>query len=414
MSLVNASSWRGEVGALVIGVVGKDDGETAAARRPLRRRPRRAARAADAAHRGLPGGRLAPAGLASRARHARRHLGDHRPRRRGALVADMSADRAVFLDRDGVLNELVLNPRDRRPRVALPPRGRRAHARAPPRRSALLRTLDVPLAVVSNQPSAAKGTTDLEALAAVHDAVIERLAEAGVGVDEVRYCFHHPAGADPELGRACDCRKPAPGLILQAADALGLDAAALGRSWLIGDSDVDVEAGRAAGLRTVLVEDPRSSHRRAGADGRRARRRRARGRADRRRRDPHHPRRGGTMTLDLSTMRTKIFADGADLESLLRLAEQPHIKGFTTNPTLMRKAGRDRLRRLRARGAGADHRPPDLVRGLLRRRRRACARQAREIASWGAERLREDPGHQHARRADDRPRSASCRPTACR
>ena len=69
----------------------------------------------------------------------------------------------------------------------------------------------MPLVVVSNQPAAAKGTAALEDLAAVHDAVIERLAEAGVWVDDVRYCFHHPEGVDPVLGRACDCRKPRPG-----------------------------------------------------------------------------------------------------------------------------------------------------------------------------------------------------------
>jgi D-glycero-D-manno-heptose 1,7-bisphosphate phosphatase len=175
----------------------------------------------------------------------------------------MSAESAVFLDRDGVLNELVLNPATgdhespyRAEDVRLTPGAAEAVR--------LLRTLEVPLAVVSNQPSAAKGTTDLGSLAAVHDAVMRQLADAGAEVDEVRYCFHHPAGTDPELGRACDCRKPAPGLILQAADALGLDDAVLGRSWLIGDSDVDVRAGRAAGLRTVLVEDPRSAHWRAG------------------------------------------------------------------------------------------------------------------------------------------------------
>lgn len=130
----------------------------------------------------------------------------------------------------------------------------------------LLRTLDVPLAVVSNQPSAAKGTATLGALAAVHEEVARRLATAGVAPDEYRYCFHHPDGNDPVLGRACACRKPEPGLILEAAEALGLDEAALGRSWLIGDSDVDVVAGHRAGCRTVLVEDPRSAHRRHGVE----------------------------------------------------------------------------------------------------------------------------------------------------
>jgi D-glycero-D-manno-heptose 1,7-bisphosphate phosphatase len=170
----------------------------------------------------------------------------------------------VFLDRDGIINQLVLNPATDdhespyRPEDVALTAGAAEAIRA-------LRTLDVPLAVVSNQPAAAKGTVALEDLAAVHDAVIDRLAEAGVWVDDVRYCFHHPEGVDPVLGRPCDCRKPAPGLLLQAAGALGMDAAALGRSWLIGDSDVDVEAGRRAGCRTVLVGEPRSSHRRHGA-----------------------------------------------------------------------------------------------------------------------------------------------------
>jgi D-glycero-D-manno-heptose 1,7-bisphosphate phosphatase len=177
----------------------------------------------------------------------------------------MSAGRAVFLDRDGVINELVLNPATGRHEspyrpedVALTP-GAAEALRA-------LRALGVHLAVVSNQPSASKGTATLEDLAAVHEAVVDRLAREGVAIDEYRYCFHHPDGADPALGRACDCRKPEPGLVLQAAAALGLDDGALGRSWLIGDSDVDVEAGRRAGCRTVLVEDPRSAHRRHGAD----------------------------------------------------------------------------------------------------------------------------------------------------
>ena len=136
-------------------------------------------------------------------------------------------------------------------------------------------------------------------------------------------------------------------------------------------------------MRTVLVEEPRSAHRRHGAE------------ADARAGDVleaarivaaaggDHPRRGGPLTLDLSTMSTKIFADGADLEGLMRLAEQPHIKGFTTNPTLMRKAGVARLRgRSRARcwrtsptGRSRSRSSPTTSDGMRR--------QAREIASWG-------------------------------
>ena len=88
------------------------------------------------------------------------------------------------------------------------------------------------------------------------------------------------------------------------------------------------------------------------------------------------------MTLDLSTMSTKIFADGADLEGLMHLAEQPHIKGFTTNPTLMRKAGvsdyagfaREVLSHITDRPISFEVFSDDAD---------GMRRQAREIASWG-------------------------------
>lgn len=173
------------------------------------------------------------------------------------------ADRAVFLDRDGVLNALAVDPVSGRPESPYRPQDVRLTPGAADA-VRLLRTLGLPLAVVSNQPAAAKGTATRRDLELVHEAVVELLAREGVAVDEVRYCLHHPDGTDPDLAGPCDCRKPAPGLILQAAAALGLGDGALGRSWIIGDSDVDVRAGRAAGLRTILVEEPRSAHRRGG------------------------------------------------------------------------------------------------------------------------------------------------------
>jgi D-glycero-D-manno-heptose 1,7-bisphosphate phosphatase len=174
----------------------------------------------------------------------------------------MGASWAVFLDRDGVITEPVLDPVSRRyespyrpDEVALVPGATDALR--------LLRTLGVPLVVVSNQPAAAKRTARLEDLEGVHLAVERLLAAAGTPVDAYRYCFHHPEGSDAELGRPCYCRKPAPGLILAAAEELGdLD---LARSWMIGDSDVDVQAGRNAGCRTVVIEEPRSAHRRFGS-----------------------------------------------------------------------------------------------------------------------------------------------------
>ena len=167
---------------------------------------------------------------------------------------------AVFLDRDGVINSLVRNPATgllespyRPEDVELAPRAVDGIQ--------LLRTLGVPLVGISNQPAAAKGTCDLETLHAVHEELARLLGEAGAELDDYRYCFHHPDGSDPELTQACTCRKPAPGMITAACEALG--GCELARSWVVGDSDVDIEAGRAVGSRTLLVEEPGSAHRRS-------------------------------------------------------------------------------------------------------------------------------------------------------
>jgi D-glycero-D-manno-heptose 1,7-bisphosphate phosphatase len=79
------------------------------------------------------------------------------------------------------------------------------------------------------------------------------LAAEGITIAEVRVCMHHPeggAGGDASLVGPCDCRKPKPGLVNQLVDALGVSRS---ESWMIGDSAGDVEAGRAAGVKTALV-----------------------------------------------------------------------------------------------------------------------------------------------------------------
>jgi D-glycero-D-manno-heptose 1,7-bisphosphate phosphatase len=72
-------------------------------------------------------------------------------------------------------------------------------------------------------------------------------------IDLHEYCPHHPDAPLPQYRRACDCRKPRPGMILAAADKLSLD---LSQSWLVGDAPRDIEAGATAGCRTILFEDP--------------------------------------------------------------------------------------------------------------------------------------------------------------
>jgi D-glycero-D-manno-heptose 1,7-bisphosphate phosphatase len=113
------------------------------------------------------------------------------------------------------------------------------------------------LVAASNQPAAAKGIASTEQLQAVHNRIVELLAHEGAALDDWRYCFHHPDFTGP-----CDCRKPEPGMLLDAAREHDID---LGQSWMVGDADRDVEAGRRAGVRTILVEHPGSSHRRKGA-----------------------------------------------------------------------------------------------------------------------------------------------------
>ncbi len=172
----------------------------------------------------------------------------------------MTQARAAFLDRDGVINEGVtdatsgelespLNPQE----VRLLP-GAAAAARA-------LANAGFALVCVSNQPAAAKGKISLEQMLAVHERVLELLAVEGVRLDAWRLCPHHPHGVVPELSGPCPCRKPAAGMLLDAADALQLDLSA---SWMLGDTDTDVGAGRAAGCRTVLIEYPGSAHKRSG------------------------------------------------------------------------------------------------------------------------------------------------------
>lgn len=175
-------------------------------------------------------------------------------------MAPAAARPVAFLDRDGVLNELV---RDHRTGVAESPLRLQdvALIAGAPQAAARLADAGFLLACVSNQPAAAKGTVSVEQLLAVHDRVIELLAREGVRLAASRLCLHHPDGVVDDLARVCGCRKPAAGMLIAAAADLAAD---LGASWMIGDTDADVAAGQAAGCRTLLVEHPGSAHKRRG------------------------------------------------------------------------------------------------------------------------------------------------------
>jgi D-glycero-D-manno-heptose 1,7-bisphosphate phosphatase len=117
---------------------------------------------------------------------------------------------------------------------------------------ALLHDAGYRLFVVSNQSGVARGFFPESALAAVEDRLRELLAGFGVTLAGFSYCPHHPAGRIASYARGCDCRKPAPGMIVRAARAHNVNPA---RSWLVGDILDDVEAGRRAGCRTVLIDN---------------------------------------------------------------------------------------------------------------------------------------------------------------
>jgi D-glycero-D-manno-heptose 1,7-bisphosphate phosphatase len=176
------------------------------------------------------------------------------------VPAPGSPRRAIFVDRDGVINDLAPDPRSGRPESPLAP----GDVRLIPGVAEGLRRLREAgylLIGVSNQPAAAKGMVTVENLLAVHARVVSLLSDEEVVLDDWRLCLHHPDGSVPELTGVCDCRKPAPGLLLDAARRTNID---LGGSWMIGDTDSDIVAGHSAGCRTVLIEHPASTHKRAG------------------------------------------------------------------------------------------------------------------------------------------------------
>ena len=113
--------------------------------------------------------------------------------------------------------------------------------------------------VVTNQPVIARGEVSWEELNEIHKKMATLLGKDGAYVDAIYICPHHPdkgfEGERPEYKIDCDCRKPKPGLLLQAAKDYNID---LSQSIMIGDSDRDVEAGKAAGCKSVKIEQNKS------------------------------------------------------------------------------------------------------------------------------------------------------------
>jgi D-glycero-D-manno-heptose 1,7-bisphosphate phosphatase len=160
--------------------------------------------------------------------------------------------RAVILDRDGTLVDFVRDVE----LGAVTPAFHPSQLRLLPGVIEGLHALDRAgflLALATNQPGAAKGQITLEAIEQTNLALVELLAREGVTLAAVEVCLHHPEGGpggDPKLIGPCACRKPSPGMLEAIVARLGLD---LGQSWVLGDTQVDLDAARAAHLRCALV-----------------------------------------------------------------------------------------------------------------------------------------------------------------
>lgn len=150
---------------------------------------------------------------------------------------------AVFLDRDGTINaevDFLRDPAD----LALLPGAAEAIAR--------LAAAGFACVVITNQSGIARGYLDEATLAEIHARLRTLLAAEGAQLDGIYHCPHHP---EIDSGAPCDCRKPLPGMLRLAAEEHDLD---LSRSFVIGDSPRDLEAGLALGVPGFLVETGKS------------------------------------------------------------------------------------------------------------------------------------------------------------
>lgn len=146
-------------------------------------------------------------------------------------------NRAAFLDRDGVINERAVEGEyiTRWEDMHILPGTVDAIA--------LLNRTGFRVTVVTNQRCVAKGLLTVSNLEVMHDRMRDKLAAAGAIVDDIYYCPH-------DKQASCDCRKPSPGMLVTAARTHQIDLAA---SWMIGDSDIDMQAGRSAGCKTARI-----------------------------------------------------------------------------------------------------------------------------------------------------------------
>ncbi len=167
-------------------------------------------------------------------------------------ISRAMSNKAIFLDRDETLIEdpgYINNPEQVKLLDGVP--------------EALieLKALGYKLVVVTNQSAVARGIVTEKVLGEIHDRLRQLLSRKNAFLDGIYYCPYHPDGVVPKYRKESDCRKPNPGMLHQAAAEMDID---LGQSWCLGNSLRDVQAGRRAGCRTILIDAP-SHHRPSGS-----------------------------------------------------------------------------------------------------------------------------------------------------
>jgi D-glycero-D-manno-heptose 1,7-bisphosphate phosphatase len=161
------------------------------------------------------------------------------------------SDGAVFLDRDGVINELVYHrdwdmsesPRTTKDFRLLPGVAKSIKA---------LNRMGIRVILISNQPDIAKGRITEKTFDRIRKQMHHQLHKAGASLDAEYYCFHHPKSRLRAYRRNCNCRKPKPGLLQHAARDLEI---VLRDSYMIGDRPSDILAGKRAGCKTIWLND---------------------------------------------------------------------------------------------------------------------------------------------------------------
>jgi histidinol-phosphate phosphatase family protein len=155
------------------------------------------------------------------------------------INATPGSQKAIFLDRDGVININRSDYVKSWDEFVFLPDAKRAVK--------LVNESDFILIIITNQSPIGRGIFNTSTLDEIHGKMLHEFAEVGCNITAIYYCPHKPDDG-------CSCRKPQPGLILKAAADFDID---LSRSWMVGDSDSDIEAGKRAGCKTAKVSDDR-------------------------------------------------------------------------------------------------------------------------------------------------------------